>query len=219
VANCRQFTLLAKQEAEQLGALFKTGFEVLPLSKSQPLKIQSLNGPDELFEHVVVCAGMQSKKLVSKLGIQLPIEPIYGYTLSAALREEMDSPIFGVFDAKHQVGITRSGQRIRVSGAFEFGSPEQSNTANTKLLFKVLSDWFPGSARIHENVQLWRACRDVVFDGVPIIGLSGIPGVWLNTGHGNHGWACSSGSARAIADMVSSRECEIDLKGLGIERF
>ena len=219
VANCRQFTLLAKQEAEQLGVIFKSGVEVLPLSKSQPLNIQISGSPDEIYEHVVVCAGIQSKKLVSKLGIHLPIEAIYGYTLSAALREEMDSPTFGVCDAKHQVGITRSGQRIRVSGVFEFGSSEKSNNANTKLLFKVLNDWFPGSARIHENVQLWRACRDVVCDGVPIIGLSGVPGVWLNTGHGNHGWACSSGSARAIADMVSSRECEIDLKGLGIERF
>ena len=219
IANCRQFTLLAKQEAEQLGASFKTGVEVQPLSKSNPQRIQYVNGPDEVFDHVVVCAGIHSKKLLTKLGVHLPVESMYGYTLSAALREEMDSPTCGVLDTKHQVGITRSGQRIRVSGICEFGDSEKMDNTNAKLLYKVLNDWFPGSAKIHESVQIWRGCRDVTSDGVPIIGLSGVPGVWLNTGHGNHGWACSSGSARAIADMVSGRDCEIDLKGLGIERF
>jgi D-amino-acid dehydrogenase len=219
VANCRQFTLLAKQQAEQLGVVFKTGAEVLPLSPENPRHIQVFNEPTLPYDHIVICAGIHSKWLVHKLGIQLPVEAIYGYTLSAALREEMDSPLCGVVDVKHQVGITRSGQRIRVSGVCEFGKPSNTNEDNAKVLYKILSDWFPGSAKVHENVQLWRGCRDVVVDGVPVIGLSGVPGVWLNTGHGNHGWACSSGSARAIADMISNRDCEIDLKGLGIERF
>ena len=87
------------------------------------------------------------------------------------------------------------------------------------MLYKVLNDWFPGAAKTHESFQVWRGTRDVLTDGVPILGHSGIKGVWLNTGHGNHGWANSCGSARAIADMVSGRGCEVDLKGLGIERF
>mgnify|MGYP003328893827 CR=1 FL=1 len=41
----------------------------------------------------------------------------------------------------------------------------------------------------------------------------------FHVGHGNHGWATACGSARAVADMLSHRGCEIDLKGLGIERF
>ena len=219
VANCRQYTLLVKQEAEQLGVLFKTGAEVLPLMAANPNEIHVQDEPSQSYDNVVICAGIHSKKLVQKLGIHLPVEAVYGYTLSAALREEMDSPTLGVFDVKHQVGITRSGQRIRVNGMCEFANPSTPSETNAMLLYKILSDWFPGSAKIHENVQLWRGCRDVVVDGVPVIGLSGVPGVWLNTGHGNHGWACSSGSARAIADMISGRDCEIDLKGLGIERF
>jgi len=131
----------------------------------------------------------------------------------------MDAPACGVMDAFHQVAISRSGQRVRVSGMCEIGHSKYTRQKNTALLYKVLNDWFPGAAKTQDNVQVWRGCRDMMSDGVPVLGLSGVPGVWLNTGHGNHGWACSSGSARAIADMVSGRDCEIDLKGLGLERF
>jgi len=219
VANCRQYTILAKQQAEQLGVVFKTGHEVQALSPSAPLLLQVQGKDPVLFDHIVVCAGVRSKQLVQKLGMHLPVLAVYGYSLSAALREQLDAPACGVLDAKHQVAITRSGQRIRFSGMCEIGKKTGNSVENTALLYKVLNDWFPGAAKTQENVQVWRGCKDVMSDGVPVLGHSGVPGVWLNTGHGNHGWACSSGSARAIADMVSGRDCEIDLKGLGIERF
>ena len=219
VANCRQFTLLAKQEAEQLGVVFKTGYEVLPLSPAKPRLVHCVNQEPQSFDHVVVCAGIHSRELVQKLGIHLPMLAINGYSLSAALREQMDAPACGVLDAFHQVAITRSGQRVRVSGLCEIGQGKHIRQDNTALLYKVLNEWFPGAAKTQDNVQVWRGSRDTMSDGVPVLGLSGVPGVWLNTGHGNHGWSCSSGSARAIADMVSGRDCEIDLKGLGLERF
>jgi D-amino-acid dehydrogenase len=56
-------------------------------------------------------------------------------------------------------------------------------------------------------------------DGPPIIGASGIPGVWLNLGHGASGWALACGSARAIADCIHGKSPDIDLQGLGLERF
>lgn len=56
-------------------------------------------------------------------------------------------------------------------------------------------------------------------DGPPLIGPSGLPGIWLNLGHGSSGWALSCGSARALADRIAGRTPEIDLEGLGVERL
>ena len=56
-------------------------------------------------------------------------------------------------------------------------------------------------------------------DGPPILGPSGVPGVWLNLGHGSSGWALASGSAKLVSDMVSGRQPEIDMGGLGIDRL
>jgi D-amino-acid dehydrogenase len=56
-------------------------------------------------------------------------------------------------------------------------------------------------------------------DGPPLIGATGIPGVWINLGHGSSGWALSCGSARIVADLMAGRKPEVDVEGLGVERL
>ena len=219
VANCRQFTLLAKQIAESQGVEFLTGKEVLPLSATNPLNIQVHGMPEEKFDHVIVCSGIGTKHILKHQSIPLPLLAIHGYTVSAAVREPIDAPLSGVLDAGSMVSVSRMGQRIRVSGIYEHGQNPKKPIDAVSLLYKVLNDWFPGAAKTTEIVQAWKGTRDVLPDGLPLIGSSGIPGLWLNAGHGNHGWSFACGTARLIADMISGRECEIDLQGLGIERY
>ena len=56
-------------------------------------------------------------------------------------------------------------------------------------------------------------------DGPPVLGASGMPGVWLNLGHGSSGWALACGSAAVLRDLVAGRPAEIDLDGLGLDRL
>lgn len=44
----------------------------------------------------------------------------------------------------------------------------------------------------------------------PVIGPSGTPGLWLNLGHGAHGWTLACGSARLLADQVAGRAPLLD---------
>ena len=88
-----------------------------------------------------------------------------------------------------------------------------------KTLYKVLADWFPGAAQLSRGVQEWKGARPMLPDGPPVIGPSGLPGIWLNLGHGSSGWALSCGSARALSDRMGGREPEVDMEGLGIERL
>jgi D-amino-acid dehydrogenase len=86
----------------------------------------------------------------------------------------------------------------------------------------VLHDWFPGAAQLANTgaaVQEWKGARPMLPDGPPLLGATGIPGVWINIGHGSSGWALSCGSARAVADLIGSRAAEVDLEGLGVERL
>jgi D-amino-acid dehydrogenase len=56
-------------------------------------------------------------------------------------------------------------------------------------------------------------------DGAPLLGPSGIDGLWINLGHGSTGWAMSLGSGQVVADLITQREPEIDLDGLTLERY
>jgi D-amino-acid dehydrogenase len=56
-------------------------------------------------------------------------------------------------------------------------------------------------------------------DGAPLLGPSGIDGLWINLGHGSTGWAMAMGSGKVVADLVTLREPEIDVEGLTLGRY
>ena len=221
VGNCRQFTLLIKQEAEALGVKFHFNSLVQPLSPAQPQTIRTTaQDMGEKFDAVGICAGMGSAQLVRTLGLQIPLAAVHGYAISAAVREPLDAPRSAVMDEQYKVAISRLGQRVRVSGGSEIGgNTSHHHAASIQTLYRVLDDWFPGAARTQDNVQVWKGARPMLPDGPPIVGASGVAGVWLNLGHGASGWALACGSARVVADSINGKRPEIDLQGLGLERL
>jgi D-amino-acid dehydrogenase len=56
-------------------------------------------------------------------------------------------------------------------------------------------------------------------DGTPIVGGTRLPNLYLATGHGTLGWTMAAGTGRVIADLVSGRKPQIDVSGLGVERY
>ncbi len=221
VANCRQFALLLKREAEALGVQFHFNCDIAPLARSAPRTLVLAAGsPPLAFDAVVVCAGVDSARLLRPLGLRIPLAAVYGHSISANIREPLNAPRSAVMDERYKVAITRMGLRVRVAGGAELGgSPEVINPAALQTLFKVLHDWFPGAASLQDGVQQWKGARPMLPDGPPLIGASGVPGVWLNLGHGSSGWALACGSARVLADLMAGNEPGIDIEGLGIERL
>jgi D-amino-acid dehydrogenase len=221
VANCRQFALLLKWEAEALGARFHFNCDLAPMSRSAPTSLSLAAGSEaHRFDAVVVCAGVDSAALLEPLGLHIPLAPVYGHSVSAQIREPLNAPRSAVMDERYKVAISRLGLRVRVAGSAELGgSGATLNPASLRTLYKVLQDWFPGAVTLRAGVQQWKGARPMLPDGPPILGASGVPGVWLNLGHGSSGWALSCGSARVLADLIAGHDPGIDLEGLGIERL
>ena len=177
----------------------------------------------EAYDAVVVCAALESRALLQPHGLTLPLMAVYGYSLTAPMRLDETHPERGprsaLMDERFKVAISRMGNRVRVAGAAEVGgSPDRHNRAAVQTLHQVLHDWFPGVAQLGQ-AQLWKGARPMLPDGPPLIGPSGLPGVWLNLGHGSSGWALSCGSARLLADLLGGRSPCVDPEGLGIERL
>jgi len=195
------------------------GLTLQPLLAAQPTTIETKAGAIK-FEAVVVCAGVRSAEILAPIGIKVPMLPIYGYTLSAAVREAIDAPQSGIMDDRHKVTISRIGQRIRVSGIAQIGgSPKTHINGAFNTLYKVLNDWFPGAAKTSENVQEWKGARAMLPEGIPLIGACKVPGVWLNIGHGSSGWTLSCGAARALANLIDGRLPGTNLIGFGMSRL
>jgi D-amino-acid dehydrogenase len=171
-----------------------------------------------------VCGGVDSAGLLRPLGLDVPLAPVWGYSISAPIREPLHAPRSGIMDERYKVAISRMGNRVRVAGSAEIGgSPSKKRASSLQTLYKVLHDWFPGAAQLANTngatVQEWKGARPMLPDGPPMLGATGIPGVWINLGHGSSGWALSCGSARVIADLMAGRQPEVDVEGLGVERL
>jgi D-amino-acid dehydrogenase len=166
---------------------------------------------------------MESARLLQPLGLRVPLAAVHGYSISAPMREPLNGPRSAVMDERYKVAITRLGQRVRVAGSAELGGdPRRKRKASLETLYKVLQDWFPGAAELANTstaVQEWKGARPMLPDGPPVLGASGIPGVWVNLGHGSSGWALACGSARVVADLLSGHEPLLDIEGLGMERL
>jgi len=231
VGNCRQFALLLKSESQSRGVRFEFNSTVAPLDPAAPSSLQVTNAENIAtrwkFDAVVVCGGVESAQLLRPVGLRVPLAPVYGYSISAPIREPLNAPRSGIMDERFKVAVSRMGNRVRVAGSAEIGgSPAKKRAASIQTLYKVLHDWFPGAAQLGRTngvtgatVQEWKGARPMLPDGPPLIGASGVPGVWINLGHGSSGWALACGSARVVADLVSGRAPEVDIEGLGIERL
>ncbi len=177
----------------------------------------------ERFDAVVVCAALGTRELLRPHGLKLPLTAVHGHSITAPLRSGDGYPDPGprsaVIDERHDVTICRLGRRVRVAGGVEIGgSSVRHDAATIDHLYKVLDDWFPGCARLGQ-AQSWKGARPMLPDGPPIVGHSGIAGVWLNVGHGSSGWALACGSARLLADSLAGRPTGIDTDGLGVARL
>ena len=221
VGNCRQFAIILRDAAEQLGARFAFNTTVTAIDKTQPATFHVAHSAVPLrFDALVLCAGVGSAELLRPLGLRLPLRPVYGYSVSAPVPEPARAPRSGVMDERYKVANTRMGQRVRVAGSAEIGGrPDDVHHAALQTLYKVLTDWFPGAARLSSGVQVWKGARPMLPDGPPVIGASGVPGLWLNLGHGSSGWALSCGSARVLADQIAGRVPDIDTEGLDVQRW
>ncbi len=221
VGNCRQFALLLKNEAQRLGVEFAFNTTVLQVNHSHGAAVRIAGETAARhFDATVMCAGLASAMLLKPVGLNVPLAAVYGYSLSASIREPINAPRSAIMDERYKVAISRMGNRVRVAGSAEIGGAlARHRDSSIQTLYKVLHDWFPGAADTTQRVQIWKGARPMMPDGPPVIGQSGIPGLWLNLGHGSSGWALSCGSARALADLVGGKSPGVDLTGFDVGRL
>lgn len=225
VGNCRQFTSVLKLVVQERGAECSFGHAVRAIQPTETgvelnVYVQKTNSETRMsFDTVVLCTGVASLDLLKPLNIQLPLRQLRSHSLSANLRNPMDAPRSGVIDSLHNIGITRLGQRVRISGGQELGSAKAAHHKGVlKQLYAALFDWFPGAAHM-SSIQTWAGQTPVLPDGLPVLGATTVPGIWLNIGHGLRGWSMASGSARVLADQLVQRDTGIDAQAFSAQRW
>jgi D-amino-acid dehydrogenase len=59
----------------------------------------------------------------------------------------------------------------------------------------------------------------VAADGLPLLGASGRPGLWLNLSPGGQGWGLACGAAQVLARQIAGEAPILDIATLGPQRL
>ncbi|MEO9276105.1 D-amino acid dehydrogenase [Marinomonas sp. 5E14-1] len=218
--DCYLFCKSLKATCEELGVTFQfnSDIESLDVQANKIKGVVTQLGLQE-FDSVVVCLGSYSKELLKDCGVDIPVYPVKGYSLTVPISDTNFAPISTVMDETYKVAVTRLGNRIRAAGTAELtGYNLDLPKSRTETISHVVGDLFGKGCDLAE-AEYWTGLRPMTPDGTPVVGGSGIDGLYLNTGHGTLGWTMSCGSAAVIADIIAGDKTDIDSQDLSAERY
>ena len=224
--DCQLFTTNLAEKARALGVKFRQDVNITRLitlsGKLNGVEISTIHGNEVLVaDQYVVALGSYSRQLMQGLGLQIPVYPVKGYSLTVPVINSAAAPISTVMDETYKVAITRFDNRIRVGGMAELAGFDLSlNPRRRETLEMVLNGLFPNGGDTKKS-QFWTGLRPMTPDGTPIIGQASqaYRNVWLNTGHGTLGWTMACGSAQVLADLIAGKKPAIASDDFGLGRY
>lgn len=218
--DCHLFTTRLAARAAETGVEFRFGRRVEALLASgDRLTGVRIDGRTETADAYVLALGSWSPRLLAPVGIDLPVYPLKGYSLTIPITRPELAPHSTVLDESYKVAITRFDQRIRVGGMAEVSGYDLSLPQRRReTLEMVVRSLYPDGGDL-ARAEFWTGLRPSTPDGPPVVGATRYRNLWLNTGHGTLGWTMAAGSASYLADLIDGRPPAIDPEGLDITRY
>lgn len=203
VADCHRFCERLAAHLQASGQCrFLLGKPVTQLHKHQDQIVAlQLGGERVDVQRLVLCAGHRSAGLALP-GLELPVYPLKGYSLSAPIGAEHRAPEVSITDYERKVVYARLGRQLRVAAMVDIvGFDESVDARRLESMRRLARDTLPAAADYGQAVE-WAGMRPATPTGVPIIGATAYRNLWLNVGHGALGFTLACGSAQRLARMM-----------------
>lgn len=218
--DCRLFTQKLAQLCEQRGVRFKFNHTINRLDVIGKKINSVITSGGAIEADAFVCAlGSFSRPILQQIGLNLPVYPVKGYSLTIPILDETAAPQSTVLDETYKVALTRFNQRLRVGGMAELsGYKLERPNVHQETLAMVVNELFPNSGDILA-AEYWSGLRPMTPDSTPIIGATQFDNLFTNTGHGTLGWTMSFASGKLIADLINKGKTEIISDDLSMARY
>jgi D-amino-acid dehydrogenase len=218
--DCFKFTQSLHQKAEALGVRFQFSRTVTSL-RTEGGRIRAAETDQGPIEGDLFVAAMASygPGFLKTLGIDLPVYPVKGYSITVPIVDAARAPVSTVMDETYKVAITRLGDRIRVGGMAEIaGFALDLPPQRRATLVQSVESLFAGAGD-QSRATFWTGLRPMTPDGTPVIGVTRYDNLFLNTGHGTLGWTMACGSGQVLADLISGSKPAIETSDLALSRY
>jgi glycine/D-amino acid oxidase-like deaminating enzyme len=164
----------------------------------------------------VLATGVWSKRLMGKLGLNVPLEAERGYHI--VYETPTQQPNNPMMISAGKFVVTAMDQGLRCAGVVEFGGlDERLSKAPLNLLRKKVREVFP-NLKASSDVE-WLGFRPAPSDSLPLIGEVADTGVYAAFGHHHIGLTGGPKTGRMIADLITGKHLNVDMKPYDPQRF
>ena len=163
-----------------------------------------VKGLTELFDAVVIAAGVGSVELGKQINDSLPVYPVKGYSITINNVDPKHLPKVSLLDDQAKIVTASLGNRFRVAGTAELAGENYDITRNR---IQPLLDWvhtnFP-NINTHDYSQ-YACLRPMTPNMMPILKQSDKnKKVFYNTGHGHLGWTLGPYTGKTVTDLIKA---------------
>jgi D-amino-acid dehydrogenase len=154
---------------------------------------------------VVVAAGAYTGKVVRSAGVRLLMEPAKGYSLTGQARHKPSRALY-MIEAK--LGCSPYADTTRIAGTLELGGFDESlNPRRMESLDRAAARYLEGWTMT--GAEKWAGFRPATPDGLPYIGETDRPGLYVAAGHGMLGVTLGAGTGMAIGQAIGGGKLSV----------
>ena len=203
--------------AERLGCRFVNAETAIVRGAETGARLVLSDGTEQVFDHLVICAGAWSHRLARQLGDTIPLETERGYNTTLP-KSAFDARRMLIFSSDAFV-LTPLESGIRIGGAVELaGLDNPPNFKRADAMLTKAKRYLPG-LDVTGGSQ-WMGFRPSLPDTLPAIGRSeSSPLVLYAFGHGHLGLTQSAATGRLVRDLALGIEPALDLQPFSPQRF
>lgn len=218
--DIHKFTVGLARACARRGADLRFGAEVGDVAVVEGGVRVVTPAASEVFDGVVVAAGIRSRAIAAGLGDRVNIYPVKGYSITVNLADEASraaAPWISLLDDRSKIVASRFGaDRFRIAGTAEFnGANKDIRADRIEPLVGWCQQHFPGVST--EQVVPWAGLRPMTPSMLPRVGRGRARGVFYNTGHGHLGWTLSAATAEIVAGSVAAELGARAVPGAGLK--
>lgn len=171
-------------------------------------------------DKIVLAAGAWTSRLVSKLGLNLPLMAGKGYSFN--VENPPETPSVCAILMEGRVAVTPMGNGVRFGGTMEIGpADDRIDARRVQGIRDTIPEYYPAFKGVDLRSQpVSLGLRPCSPDGLPYIGKSKhSDNLIIATGHAMMGMSLGPVTGRLVAQIAAEEEPSIEIGLLSPDRF
>ncbi|WP_202804948.1 NAD(P)/FAD-dependent oxidoreductase [Nocardia brasiliensis] len=166
---------------------------------------------------VVLSAGAWSTECARMAGVELPLQPIKGYSVTVDMPPS--GPSRPILLSEGRVALVPLGDRLRIGGTLELtGMHNTSSDRRVRSMLRTVRDYLPELEQTHTR-ETWSGLRPSTPDGLPVIGRAGPGNLIVAAGYGHIGMGLAPACGELVGHLLSGETPITDPVPLRPNRF